>query len=113
MATLIRATCSECGDVELGTCDLIVRLWEDIESGTYVFRCPTCDNPVVRPADRPTIDLLVSSGCRLEVWRTPAELEEEHPVGEPFTYDDLIDFHTQLDGGDWFERLLAHQRRSR
>ena len=61
MATLIRATCGECGDVELGTRDLLVRLCEDTESGSYVFRCPNCA-PVVRPADRSTIDLLVVVG---------------------------------------------------
>jgi hypothetical protein len=107
MATLIRATCSACGDVELRTHDLLVRLCEDTESGSYVFRCPTCETPVVRPADRPTIDLLVSSGCRLEVWNTPAELVEPHPVGEPFSHDDLIDFHEQLEGTDWFHDLLT------
>ena len=111
MATLIRATCSDCGDVELGTRDLVVRLREDTESGTYVFRCSTCVAPVVRPADRPTIDLLVSSGCRLELWNTPAELVERHPVGEPFCYDDLIDFHEQLEGTDWYDALLAAHHR--
>lgn len=111
MATLIRATCSDCGDVELGTRDLVVRLREDTESGTYVFRCPTCEAPVVRPADRPTIDLLVSSGCRLELWNTPAELVERHPVGEPFCYDDLIDFHEQLESTNWYDALLAAHHR--
>jgi hypothetical protein len=106
MATLIRATCSECGDVELGTGDLVVRLCEDTESGTYVFRCPSCTVPVVRPADRPTIDLLVSSGCRLEVWSTPAELTEPRPAGDTFTHDDLIDFHDVLERPGWFDDLL-------
>ena len=107
MATLIRATCSDCGDVELGTRDLTVRLCEDTEAGTYVFRCPTCTSPVVRAADRPTIDLLVSSGCRLELWTTPAELKERRPSGVPFTHDDLIDFHEILDAPDWYGELLA------
>jgi hypothetical protein len=112
MATLIRATCSDCGDVELGTRDLVVRLCEDTASGTYVFRCPACESPVVRPADRSTIDLLVSSGVRLEVWSMPAELDETRPCGAPFTYDDLIDFHLLLTDRGWFEDLLeAHRRR--
>ena len=113
MATLIRATCGECGDVELGTRDLVVRLCEESESGTYVFRCPNCALPVVRPADRPTIDLLVSSVCRLEVWNMPAELIEPRPLGRPFTHDDLIDFHEVLSAGDWFEGLLDAHRRGR
>jgi hypothetical protein len=66
----------------------------------------------VRPADRSTIDLLVSSGCRLEVWNMPAEMVEPRPEGEAFTCDDLIDFHEVLEGDGWFDELLhAHRRR--
>jgi hypothetical protein len=113
MATLIRATCSDCGDVELGTPDLVVRLCEDNEAGTYVFRCPNCTHPVVRPADRSTIDLLVSSGVRLELWSMPAELIEPRPLGSPFTHDDLIDFHDIMESRGWFGELLAAHRRAR
>jgi hypothetical protein len=111
MATMIRATCNDCGDVELGTCDLVVRLCEDTESGTYVFRCPRCTLPVVRTADRSTIDLLVSSGVRLELWTLPAELIESRPVAAPLSHDDLLDFHELLNRKNWFEELLdAHRR---
>lgn len=113
MATLIRATCSDCGDVELGTRDLVVRLCETNEAGTYVFRCPNCLHPVVRPADRPTIDLLISSGVRLELWTIPSELIEPRPVGAPLTHDDLIDFHEMLAAKGWFDELLAAHRRRR
>lgn len=113
MATLIRATCSDCGDVELGTRDLVVRVCEDDESGTYVFRCPACEHPVVRPADRPTIDILVSSGCRLEVWQLPAELVEPRPEGAAFTYDDIIDFHGLLESESWFDEVRHARRRRR
>ena len=113
MATLIRATCGECGDVELGTRDLVVRLCETNEAGTYVFRCPRCDYPVVRPADRSTIDLLVSSGVRLELWTIPSEMVEPRPIGPRFTHDDLIDFHELLSTRGWFDHLLAAHRRPR
>src|SRR4029453_18997156 len=112
MATLIRATCSDCGDVELGTRDLVVRLCEDTDSGTYVFRCPNCAHPVVRPADRSTLDLLVSSACRLGGWNMRAEMGEPRPEGEVFTCDALIDFHEVLEADGWFDELLhAHRRR--
>src|SRR4029453_18697689 len=88
--------CSDCVDVELGTRDLVVRLCETNEAGTYVFRCPNCLNPVVRPADRPTIDLLISSGGRLGLWTIPSGLIEPRPIGPPLTHDDLIDFHEML-----------------
>jgi hypothetical protein len=114
MATLIRATCGDCGNIELGTRDVVVRLCEADDSGTYVFRCPRCAFPVVHPADRSTIDLLVSAGVRLEVWSMPAELTEPRPFGEPFAYDDLIDFHNMLSGNGWFDELLdTHRRRQR
>lgn len=111
MATLIRATCRECGDVELGACDVVVRFCETNEAGTYVFRCPRCAHPVVHPADRSTIDLLLSSGVRLELWTLPSELVERRPQGPSFTHDDLIDFHEMLRGRGWFDQLLAAHRR--
>lgn len=111
MDTLIRATCDDCGDVELGTGDLLVRLCQDTDSGTYVFRCPRCDLAVVREADRPTVELLVSSGVEVELWSLPAELSERHPSGEPWCHDDLIDFHELLGRDDWFDRLVAACRR--
>jgi hypothetical protein len=77
-----------------------------------VFRCPNCLHPVVRPADRPTIDLLISSGVRLELWTIPSELVEPRPIGPTFTHDDLIDFHEILAGKGWFNELLAAHRRS-
>lgn len=107
MATLIRATCEECGDVELGTTDLLVRMCQDADIGTYVFQCPGCDTPVVRSAERRVLDLLVTSGVRLEMWTLPSELNEWRPVGAPFTHDDLIDFHELLSSPTWFRRLLA------
>lgn len=111
MATLIRATCDDCGDVELGTGDLLVRLCQDTDSGTYVFRCPRCDLAVVREADRPIVELLVSSGVQMELWSLPSELGEWHPTGKPWSHDDLIDFHELLDRRDWFDRLLAAPQR--
>jgi hypothetical protein len=113
MATLIRATCGECGDVELGIDDLLVRRRNDTTTGTYVFRCPSCTVPVVRPADQPTIDLLVSSGCRLEVWSTPAELTEPRPAGPRFTDDDLIELHDILERPDWYDDLVDSLRDDR
>ena len=110
MAILILATCNACGDVELSTGDLLVRRREDAASGTYVFRCPSCAVPVVRPADPPTIDLLVKSGCRLDVWSPPAELTDLRPRGAAFTHDDLIDFYAVLQQDDWFDDLLDHDR---
>jgi len=110
MATVIKASCQDCGDVELGVGDLRVRVCSVDELSTYVFRCPTCRMSVVKPAEPRVVDLLVASGVRLEHWDPPAELFEPHP-GEPLTHDDLIDFHRLLEQPDWFERLTADDAR--
>ena len=41
----------------------------------------------------------------MQVWRLPAELTEAR-VGEPFTPDDLLDFHLLLEG----DRLVRAAR---
>lgn len=91
MAT-IRASCSDCGDVELTTKDVHVRICDDTDEGTYSFRCPHCRMTVVKPAENRTIDLLVASGVAFTTWRLPAELSEPR-IGEPINHDDLLDFH--------------------
>lgn len=103
---LIRATCSECGDVELRSKDLQVRICVDTAASSYLFRCPICRMTEVKPADDPVVDVLVAAGVRCTEWHLPRELAE-HPVGEPITHDDVLDFHEFLETPGWFEQL-AH-----
>ncbi len=104
MATVIKASCHDCGDVELGIDQLRVRVCTADTQGTYVFRCPTCQMSVSKPAEPRIIDLLVASGVQLIEWRLPAELFEEHH-GAPISHDDLIDFHRLLQTDDWFDSV--------
>ena len=106
MATVIKASCHDCGDVELAVRDLEVRVCTQDERGTYVFRCPSCQMSVVKPAERRIVDMLVASGVNLVSWRLPAELFEPRG-GLPITHDDLIDFHRLLQGDDWFDSVVA------
>lgn len=103
MAT-IRASCGDCGDVELTTTDITVRVCAEDKRGSYAFRCPICRMAVVKAAEQRIVDLLVSSGVRLDVWHLPAELREVR-VGELFTHDDLLAFHELLEGDSWFAAL--------
>ena len=104
MAT-IRASCTDCGDVELTTADVTVRVCADDNQGSYSFRCPTCRMAVVKPAEPRIVELLVASGVRLDTWRLPAELTEARH-GKPITHDDLLDFHDLLtDDEQWFREL--------
>lgn len=106
MATVIKASCQDCGDVELRIHDLRVRVCETAEAGSYVFRCPACQKSVAKQAEPRIVDMLVASGVELVKWELPAELFEPHP-GARITHDDLIDFHRLLQGDSWFNSLLA------
>jgi len=105
----IRATCGQCGDVELTTADVRVRVCIEDNQGSYLFRCPACQMAVVKPAEPRIVDLLVASGVELSTWTMPAELREERPTGPAITHDDLLDFHLLLeaDGDPWFAEVEA------
>jgi len=104
MAT-IRASCPECGDVELTTVDVTVRVCSDDNQGSYSFRCPACRMAVVKQAEPRIVELLVASGVNLDTWRLPAELSEPR-TGRPIDHDDLLDFHDLLaDDERWIDQL--------
>jgi hypothetical protein len=42
------------------------------------------------------VDLLVASGVAYSTWSPPLELSEPRSGGNPFTHDDLLDFHELL-----------------
>lgn len=102
----IKASCPTCGDVELTTRDVQVLLCATTNEGSYAFRCPACRLAVSKPAEPRIVDVLVASGVRLSVWQMPAELDEVHS-GAPISYDDLLEFHFEIKGDDWFERLTG------
>lgn len=106
MATRIRASCAECGDVELRVDDVQVRICADDNAGSYVFRCPRCEMAVVKDAEPRVVDLLLASGVPLTTWSLPAELSERHVAAPALTHDDLLDFHAALVEDDWFDRFL-------
>ncbi|HYI61670.1 MAG TPA: hypothetical protein VEW93_07675 [Acidimicrobiales bacterium] len=94
MAT-IRATCTDCGDVEMTSDDVVVRVCVDDGRGSYTFRCPHCGMAMAKPAEPQVVELLIASGVRLDRWRLPAELGERRR-GAPIDHDDLLDFHRLL-----------------
>jgi hypothetical protein len=108
MAT-IRASCPDCGDVELTTADMTVRVCSEDQQGTYAFRCPACTMAVTKAAEPRIVDLLVSSGVELQVWSLPLELREARPAGPAFCHDDLLAFHELLQEEDWLERLCDNR----
>jgi predicted RNA-binding Zn-ribbon protein involved in translation (DUF1610 family) len=97
MAT-VRANCPDCGDVEFTTLDIAVRITAPDGSGTYAFVCPGCVETVVRAAERRTIDLLLSSGCRIATSEVPLEFLEPK-CSRPLTKDDIESFAGKLYDG--------------
>lgn len=102
----MRATCEDCGDVELEITDLTVRVCTDGVPPAYLFRCPECTLPVTTSTQDAVVDLLVSSGARLEVWSLPAEIFESHE-GPAISHDDVLDFHLALQRPAWFDGVVA------
>lgn len=109
--TTIRANCPSCGDVQLRAEQLTVRICADTEQGSYTFRCPSCAMAVAKDASQRIVDLLATTGVRMQVWRLPAELEERRN-GPTLSSDDLLDFHLLLQTTDWFENLADEVARS-
>lgn len=106
LVATIRASCPTCGDVELTTRDVRVLLCSDTNEGSYAFQCPACRVAVSKPAEPRVVDVLVASGVKLTVWQMPAEMAESHH-GDPIGYDDLLQFHFELQADDWLERMTG------
>lgn len=104
--TTIRASCPSCGDVQLEPSDLLVRVCADDNEGSYCFNCPECGYGVAKDASPRIVELLVSTGVRMDVWRLPAELGEAK-AGPRLTHDDLLDLHLMLQEPGWFDHLVA------
>ncbi len=105
--TTIRATCPDCGEVEMEARAITLNVRDEDGEGTYSFTCPVCSESVEKPADRKVVMLLLSAGVDVTRIDTPVLTAELRPEGPPLTADDLIDFHFLLEGEDWFRQLAA------
>jgi hypothetical protein len=95
--TTIKAACPLCGEVELTAADIALRLCAQRESlSRYEFICPCCFDEVHKPAPDHIAELLIRGGVTPEQLEIPAEALEEH-VGPPISYDDLLDFHMEIE----------------
>lgn len=97
--TTIKASCPSCGEVELTSGDIALRVCSHGPLSYYSFTCPSCEESVRKPADDHIVSLLMSGGVRAEVWEVPAEALEPKP-GPELDYDDLLDFVLQLGRDD-------------
>jgi predicted RNA-binding Zn-ribbon protein involved in translation (DUF1610 family) len=111
--TTIKATCPTCGEVSLTSEE--VELWVDPTSqqdAFYAFTCPDCLCVVRKPADDRVVRLLRTGGVEVRDLAAPAVAKAPRFPWPPLVHDDLLDFHTLLARGDWFDDLLALVQRS-
>lgn len=109
--TTIKASCPTCGEVELTSKDVKLRVCSHAPLSYYAFRCPTCRDEVRKPADEHVISLLMTGGVRAQVWEVPPEALEAKP-GPALSYDDLLDFVLQLSSADTLAALATAPLRS-
>ena len=106
--TTIKATCPDCGEVDLTADDILLRIGPSKAVNTYGFSCPDCGDFVQKAADERVVRLLLSGGVVPVPMHVPAEALEIHD-GPVITHDDLLDFHVLLKADDWFEQLVGHR----
>ncbi len=102
----IRATCGDCGDIELGADEVRVRVCADDESSSYSFRCPACRTAVVKPAQHRIVELLVAAGVALSTWSRSSGPAEGRSTAGPITHDEVLDFHQRLHHRETWEAAL-------
>jgi hypothetical protein len=95
--TIIKASCSTCGDVELAPADVRLVVSSVADRSFYAFTCPVCTERVRKDASQEVVRLLTAGGLRAEQVVVPAEALEQHPP-TVMTWDEVLDF------GSWIEQ---------
>ena len=106
--TTIKATCPECGEVDLTADDILLRIGASKTVNTYGFSCPACGDFVQKAADERVVRLLLSGGVVPVPVHVPAEALEVHD-GPVINHDDLLDFHQLLQDDSWYDELAGQR----
>jgi len=89
MATVI-VSCPSCGkQLNLQPTELVLHSQHKL----YSFWCSGCNATITKPTDRRIANLLLAAGVQEDSY---PELIDD-PDAPPFTEDDLIDFHFELE----------------
>ena len=126
--TRIRASCPDCGEVDLRPDDVVLRVVRADDGlvgdgSSYRFCCPACTGVVSKPADERIAQLLTTGGVAVEDAHAVAargaqpgpagsqHLQPPHPEAPPagpaLNHDDLLDLHLALQRPDWYARLAG------
>jgi hypothetical protein len=115
---IIKTTCPSCGEIDLTAEKVQLRIALGGTGSSYAFDCPRCSDRIHKPADSRVVQLLISGGVAPEILaettgdadRTAkvATARDAHPTrthvaSRPstpaITYDDLLEFHNELESG--------------
>ncbi len=91
----IKSRCSKCGEVTLSMQDIILVEHGDGDGTFYTFRCNACNEFQAYPADSRFIDFMSMNGMESITLQAPIEYKEAGE-NDPLSWDDLLDFHLQL-----------------
>lgn len=102
-STLFEAACAWCGPVRFEGLELHVGHEAD---GLFEFHCPDCGRINLRAVARRDVRTLLAIGVSPVPGPAPFELLEERS-GPPIDWDDLIEFHDRISGGDLLSECQA------
>jgi hypothetical protein len=113
--TTIRAKCPTCGGVDVPADSIILELDPSGDQGEYGFECPLCWSPVMKPASRRTVALLISAGViPIDIGAAegvgsvlPYDDRSPDPLAPPLSLDDVITFHYLLEDDVAFAEAVA------
>ncbi len=105
--TVIRATCSDCGDVETTSTEMKVLQCNQTRDWCYSFLCPACRMREARVTQPHVADILIAAGCLVIYWDLPSEISERDASFSPIAADDVIDFRKALKAKDFCLETLT------
>ena len=91
----IRLFCPRCGAVDAPRHEVQLELWKQRRPNTYRFDCPSCSEQVTKPAGASVLRELEG-----DVGAGNARESVPVPDAPPLTYDDLLDFHFDLESDE-------------
>jgi predicted RNA-binding Zn-ribbon protein involved in translation (DUF1610 family) len=92
--TTVRTTCPFCGEVQLPAVEITLS-WDLAE---FRYRCPSCGDDIVKPADQRIFTMLLGAGTPV------AKRRSLTPRFDPLTLDDILAFHEHIE--EEIEELL-------
>ncbi len=108
----MKTSCENCGDVSTTIDKVVLRVLDGSNDkiGHYRFICPNCNTIVVKNASEYVINILNSSGVKVEVYNLSMELLERPTEldASPISEDEVTSLHLELEEKEeeWMNKML-------